>query len=69
MRPAPHAPAGGEAVADIDAEVEEALRLHDGDPRAALADALIELDALRRELRLAGSAVSAGYTRGWRPAP
>jgi hypothetical protein len=66
MRPAPHAPASGEAVADIDAE---ALRLHDGDPIAALADAIVELDALRRELRLAGSAVSAGYTRGWRPAP
>jgi hypothetical protein len=68
MRPAPHAPAGGEAVADIDAEVEEVLRLHDGDPRAALAVALVEIEALRSELRLAGGAVSAGYTRGWRPA-
>jgi hypothetical protein len=69
MRPAAHAPADGEAVADTDAEVEELLQRHGGDLRAALAGALVEIKALRHALRLAGGALSAGYTRGWTPAP
>lgn len=69
MRPAPHAPAGGEAVPHTQAELEQALRLHDGDPRAALAVALVEIEVLRGQVRLASGAVSTGYTRGWRPAP
>lgn len=40
---------------------------HGGDLRATLETALVEVERLRRELELAGLAVSSGFTRGWQP--
>ncbi len=57
-RPAPHVDPD-----DVDLMIIE----HAGDIRAALEKSLMEVELLRGELALATMAVSAGYTRGWRP--
>lgn len=48
-------------------EIDEALAWHDGDARAAIATLLADCAYLRWQLELAGRAMSAGFTRGWRP--
>jgi hypothetical protein len=47
--------------------IDEALSWHDGDTRATIATLLADCAYLRWELDLAGRAMGAGFTRGWRP--
>ncbi|MCR6501777.1 hypothetical protein MUO32_22315 [Shinella sp. CPCC 101442] len=48
-------------------EVDEALAWHGGNARAAVATLLADCAYLRWQLQLADSAISRGFTRGWRP--
>lgn len=48
-------------------EIDEALAWHGGDVRATIATLLADCAYLRRQLDLAGRAISIGYARGWRP--
>ncbi len=53
--------------ADVDEEVEAVLTWHNGDARAAIATLLHDCGYLRHQLQLTETAMSAGFTRGWRP--
>jgi hypothetical protein len=48
-------------------EIDDALAWHDGNARAAIATLLADCAYLRWQLELAGQAMGAGFTRGWRP--
>jgi GT2 family glycosyltransferase len=47
--------------------VETIFFAYRGDPRAAIAGLLADIEYLRRQIDYASLAVSPGYTRGWRP--
>ncbi|UNK36601.1 hypothetical protein MNR02_08745 [Shinella sp. H4-D48] len=47
--------------------IDEALAWHNGDARAAIAFLIADCAYLRWQLDLAGRAMGAGFTRGWRP--
>lgn len=54
----------GEAVGE---DATMIIELYGGDAELALTVALEEIAHLQVQLELAAQAVSAGYTRGWRP--
>lgn len=62
-----HAQPAEATADDLAYEVEAVLAWHDDDPRAAVATLLEDCRFLRSQLALAGSALSPGMTRGWRP--
>ncbi len=47
--------------------VDLALAWHDGDPRATIETLLQDCGHLREQLRIAGSLLSRGIARGWKP--
>lgn len=50
-----------------DDPIDVILAAHDGDARAAITGLLHHLDQARATVKLAGRAVSYGFTRGWLP--
>jgi hypothetical protein len=64
MRAEPARASAGEAVGE---DASMIIDLYGGDAELALAVALEEIAHLQAQLELAAQAVSAGYTRGWRP--
>ncbi|MCZ8158313.1 MAG: hypothetical protein O9256_00210 [Rhizobiaceae bacterium] len=59
------APATDAPKADDD--VEMVLSWHQGDARAAIATLLQDCGHLRKQLQVTETAMSTGFTRGWRP--
>jgi hypothetical protein len=43
------------------------LEAYGGDARAAIRELLLDADFLRDQLHVASLAMSAGYSRGWKP--
>lgn len=52
---------------DVDDDVEMVLAWHQGDARAAIATLLQDCGHLRKQLQVTETAMSTGFTRGWRP--
>ena len=52
---------------NYDDEIDMILAYHNGDVRAAIETLLRERDFLCHEIKIASMAMSAGFTRGWRP--
>lgn len=52
---------------DVDYDVEMVLTWHQGDARAAIRTLLSDCCHLREQLQIAETAMSTGFTRGWRP--
>lgn len=52
---------------DVDDDVETVLTWHQGDARAAIKTLLNDCSHLRKQLQVTETAMSTGFTRGWRP--
>ncbi|PRD40858.1 hypothetical protein C5748_24805 [Phyllobacterium phragmitis] len=48
----------------VEDEIDEVLAYHGGDARAAIKALLLDRDFLLREIEIASTAISPGYTRG-----
>ncbi|TWF51933.1 hypothetical protein [Neorhizobium alkalisoli] len=50
-----------------ESEIDQVLSHHDGDALAAVKTLLEDCRHLRQQMSLAETAMSSGFTRGWRP--
>ena len=50
-----------------DNDIDELIALYDGDVRALIKELVEERKMLITQIELASSAMSIGYTRGWKP--